>query len=195
MARRVLILCGVALLCSCGPPGAYLHVVEGNHRYKKGDFVGATIAYSRALAAAPDRRADPAMQRVVYNLGNTYSALGEVGPALETLDGALAGEDRDLAFRIRFNLGYMEYQRGRYENAAHHFVGALKVRPGDRDAKMNLELAVGKLQGGVSPSGESVERAGAGDQAIRILEYIYTKEEGVWESLEPDTPSVTAENW
>jgi tetratricopeptide (TPR) repeat protein len=168
------------------PPATYVHVVGGNHRYNSGDFVGATISYSRAVSAAAGRRSEPPLQRVAYNLGNAYYSVGEPGPALETLAATVAGLDAELAFRSYFNLGYMEYQRGRYEAAADHFVAALSVRPGDHDAKINLEITMLKLQGGVPAGGEPTGATEAADQAIRILEYIHTKEEGVWESLEPD---------
>lgn len=203
MARRVLVAAArvaacaaaCAALCCCAPPVTYIRVLEGNHRYNKGDFVGATISYARAIAAATGRRSEPPMQRVVYNLGNSYYAVGESDPALQTLSAMAAGADAELAFRTRYNLGYMEYQRGRYEAAADHFVAALQYRPSDRDAKINLEITMQKLRGGASATGEPTGPTDAEDQALRILEYIHTKEEGVWESLEPDRAPLTADTW
>ena len=188
----------LTLLSACTFPTAHIGVVEGNYRFNKGDFVGATVAYVRAGEILRTRSFN-AYQRILYDLGNTYRALGEVVPAMETLEAVRGGEDAVLAFRREFNLGCMEYDRGMYQEAATHFIAALRINAASREAKMNLELAVRKAEAAAAGVGEgpsqTKKQQRSPAQADRILRYIHSKEEEVWESLRPRRASSGVQDW
>jgi tetratricopeptide (TPR) repeat protein len=129
-----------ALLSSCGQPD--LLVLSGNLRHGNGDYGKATVAYLNAL----ERAGDDAAPYVMYDLANVYAALGEPAAARDTIGRALDGEGKELLFRARFNLGTLEYEQGRFEEAARSFAEALRSKPADVDAKVNLELALRKVQ-------------------------------------------------
>ena len=132
----------------------------------RGDYVRATINYLGAGGAAQQ-------PHLAYNLGNTYLALGEIDAGVERLLSVVDSRDRELLWRVAFNLGHARYQAGRYLQAAHHFRAALLLAPESRDAKVNLELALRKVRA-AQPRLEQDPgaAAGAAAQAARILDFI-----------------------
>ncbi len=142
-----------------------LATLAGNYAYVRGDYVHATINYLHAGAAR-------ARSHLAYNLGNTYLALGEVDAGVERLLTVAHEHDRELLWRTAFNLGHARYQAGQYLQAAHHFRDALLLAPASVDAKVNLELALGKARA-TPPRGER-EAAGPGAAAetARILDFV-----------------------
>ncbi len=129
-----------AMLVSCARPD--LLVLHGNLRHGNGDYGKATVVYLAAL----EKAARDAAPYVEYDLGNVYAALGEPAAARDTIGRALDGKGNELLFRARFNLGTLEYEQGRFEEAARSFAEALRHKPADVDAKVNLELALRKVQ-------------------------------------------------
>jgi tetratricopeptide (TPR) repeat protein len=127
-------------LASCARPD--LLVLYGNLRHDNGEYGKATVVYLTALEKAA-RDAAPYVQ---YDLGNVYAALGEPAAARDTIGRALDGDGNELLFRARFNLGTLDYEQGRFEEAARSFAEALRHKPADVDAKVNLELALRKVQ-------------------------------------------------
>jgi tetratricopeptide (TPR) repeat protein len=178
----------VVLLASCSR--ADLRVLGGNLSAANGEYARATATYLAALDGAP-REAAP---YVLYDLGNVYAALGEPAAARDTIGRALEGSGVDLLFRARFNLGCLEYEQGRYQQAAENFVEALRQRPGDVEAKANLELALKRLKGGGAAAPAPAER-GLDRRTSNILDIARKKEAQAW-NLEPSTkPPQKGDDW
>lgn len=120
---------------------------RGNRLFRKGRFAEAATAYRAALEAGNDR------PEVHYNLGSALLRLGHYREAEEHLRGALAAVDPELRQRTYYNLGnrYLEEARGPagaaqqpalLDAAIESYKQALRLRPADRAAKWNLELAL-----------------------------------------------------
>ncbi len=173
MARYILAL-GVLLisllLSSCGESEVYIRVLEGNYAFSRGDYMLANFDYIRAS------RFGVFLPRIRYNTGNVYHALGESEAALRLWLEAEDPEDEELLYRIYFNRGVLHYEQGEYEEAYTSFRRALKFRPADREAKINLEYALRKQaleEGGGEPSvSDSKEEGSVDDDGRRILEYV-----------------------
>ncbi len=173
MARFVIALLGgliLLLFSSCGEPGVYLEVIEGNYAFSRGDYMTANLEYIRA------ERKREVLPRVHYNLGNVYHALGESEAALDEWKQAEDAEDEPTTYRIAFNRGVLYYESGDYQEAYRTFRRALKFRPDDIEAKVNLEYSLRKQS--LKDSDEKPEVSDSEDDSTvsddgkRILEYV-----------------------
>lgn len=181
LARRLSIVLVAALAltgCEVSNPG--VRVLLGNYAYGRGNYQQALVHY---LIGAESAEQD---EWFSYNIGNVYHALGENEAALQMWSVASRSSDLNLQFGTSFNRGVLFYETGRYEQAYDSFVHALTINSASRDAKVNLELALAKLRAedtanqpqqapGIGP-GEQ----GAGQETMRIIEYVRRKEEQQW---------------
>ena len=173
MARFIVALLGgitLLLLSSCGEPGVYFEVIEGNYAFSRGDYMTANLEYIRA------ERKGVFLHRIHYNLGNVYHALGESEAALEEWERAEDADDESTMYRIAFNRGVLHYESGDYQTAYRAFRRALKFRPDDLEAKVNLEYSLRKQSlkdGEEKPEvSESEDEPTVSDDGKRILEYV-----------------------
>ncbi len=175
-------LFGVLLLSSCGNAVPASGVLAGNLSYGRGQYQKAILQYLHAGDTASAGR-----DVIYYDLANVYFALGEGDAALRSW--GIAEEqtdDVDLLFRIAFNRGVLYYLRGHYDEAYRAFRRALVLRPGDVDAKVNLEESLSRIRVPVSRSRENAgEVKATGDEdRQRLLDYVRRKEAGSWEHRE-----------
>lgn len=168
-----------------------MSVLAGNYNYQVGEFQQATINYVNGLDSGKYS------EWIYYNMGNVYFSLGESGAALDVWTKVDSVEDRGLRYRLNFNKGVLFYQMGRYEEAYELFKTALKAEPSSIDAKINLELTLGKLAAPQSDSGGasggSVEAVNPAE-TVRMLEYIRRKEGELWFSSEKEKDNYR-EDW
>jgi Ca-activated chloride channel homolog len=182
-AGLALLLLAAALLASgCGLGEPLFEVLDGNYRYSIGDYTEATVRYLKALESGKYP------EYLYYNLGNVYNALGEIDPAVDELNMAAVTKERELGYRTNFNLGNLQFELGAYKKAVLHFKAALKAKPKDIDAKVNLELAVRKMEQEESVSKSQVPDEGKRSDAVEpftqdILKNAREKETGLWKSL------------
>jgi Ca-activated chloride channel family protein len=173
MARFVVALLGgltLLILSSCGEPGVYLDVIEGNYAFSRGDYMTANLEYIRA------ERQGAFLPRIHYNLGNVYHALGESEAALDEWERAGDADDESTMYRIAFNHGVLYYESGDYQGAYRAFRRALKFRPDDIEAKVNLEYSLRKQSLKDSDEkpevSDSEDDSSVSDDGKRILEYV-----------------------
>jgi Ca-activated chloride channel family protein len=180
-------------LLSCGRTD--LQVLQGNYRHNKGEFARATISYMKALESGGDEAT------ITYNLGNVYHSLGETDAAIETLRRAAEeGRWERAVFRSHYNLGRIYYQLGNFDRAVAHYIEALRVEPNDRDAKVNLELALQKLMGdeagapiaGASPKAQPKDLDAEHE---RLLELMKREEERSWERKQEREEEAPVNDW
>ncbi len=127
----------------------------GNDLYRKGDYTGALEHYGRSDSF-----------RSAYNAGCACYKLGDYDRALAYFDKILssAGASDRIRFKSHFNAGNAYFSKGDYKSAVQSYENALNIKPYDKDARFNLELAKKMLeQKNVKqdPSGEDVESGGA----------------------------------
>ena len=139
--RRLLLLAALPLLGG--------GMVEGNRLYRSGQFRRAAEAYQRRVAAGDTSAA------ARYNLGTALLRLrrwDEARPLLEAA--ASVRRAPELRQRASYNAGNADLEpvfrrkvtepdarRERLQRAIARYKDALLARPGDADAKWNLELA------------------------------------------------------
>lgn len=142
--RSVLLPLLLALLTTAG---VFAGVERGNRLFRSGDYAEAVEAYRAALE---DGEEGPVLR---YNLGTALLRLGRYAEAEEHFRAALDAVDPDLREWVYYNLGqrYLEDARSSsdpeatgalYDAAVEAYRHALRLRPGDRDAKWNYELAL-----------------------------------------------------
>jgi len=188
MEKRFLKILLIAILplvfssCNAMEPG--MSVLVGNYSYQIGEFQQATINYLKGLESQRYK------EWIYYNMGNVYFSLGEGSAAVDVWSNAESAEDADLRYRLNFNKGVLYYQLGRYNEAYLLFKEALKASPSSIDAKINLELTLGKL---AAPAVENNDVSRESSSSInpaeteRMLEYIKRKEGDLWFSTEKET--------
>ncbi len=175
----LLVLLPLCLL-SCANPASIVASVEGNFRYKSGDYRSAVAAYSRAFA---DSKAEP---YAAYALGVVYLAMGESSSALVRFKEASSSPSAspELRYRALFNAGVTHFMAGNYSGAASSFRSALETDPSRSEAKGNLELAVARMKKARASSGSAapVDARQNDGSASTLFDYIREQESDRWKS-------------
>jgi Ca-activated chloride channel homolog len=120
---------------------------RGNRLYRAGKYEEAVAAYQKALNSG---KPSPQLH---YNLATALLALGRYSEAEPHFEAALRGVDPELRQRTFYNLGNRFLRDAReqadlprqgelLEGAIEAYKRALRLTPGDADAKWNLELAL-----------------------------------------------------
>lgn len=121
---------------------------RGNRLYREGRLEEAVAAYQEALAAGDES------PELLYNLGTALLGLGRLEEAESHLAGSLRSIEPELRQRAHYNLGHRYLVEARsqegggqertrlLEQAVEAYKHALRLDPGDADAKWNLELAL-----------------------------------------------------
>ena len=109
---------------------------EGNRLYRQKQYDEAMKKYTEAQIQAPDS------PQLHYNLGNVFFRQGEVEKAREEYRRALAAAQATLDPMALYNLGNTFFSQKQFPEAIAAYQRTLKLSPGDRDAKRNLELAL-----------------------------------------------------
>ncbi len=164
LTRRTMALAALAL-CLGGdrPLSAQGPVNAADEAWENGDVRRAAELYLAQVQAAKGG------ERAWFNLGTAAMAIGDTAMARQALDRVARSVDPDLRFRALYNLGLLALRTGirdpasreeQMEIARQRYREALLLRPGDRDAKWNLELAVRMTPppaggGGSGPTGGS----------------------------------------
>jgi tetratricopeptide (TPR) repeat protein len=119
---------------------------RGDRAAAAGEWEEAAVHYAAAMRAAPD---DP---RLRYNLGSALVQAGRHDEGRIELERAIRGARGETLFRALFNRGSADLEGVlgveisldeavvRLERAVASYREALRRRPGDHDAKWNLEL-------------------------------------------------------
>ena len=188
----LLVISSFIFLSSCSSPLPYLHILAGNFYYYRGDYERATAEYMKEMNSG--NRVD----WVLYNLGNVYFALGEPKAAIEKFKKVSVSGGKELFFMAQYNLGVIYYQLSDYEEAYHYFIRALELKPSDIDSKLNLEYSLQKLRSSITLQNDKVKKEKATslkDSALRLLEYIHSREEYIWESRKVQPFRTSTRDW
>lgn len=121
-------------LASCGRYKDYGAMIEGNRLHARGLYQDAAAAY----LSVPQGRFGGLL---LFNLANVYARLGEYEAAAELYARARKAGDAWLSAMAWYNEGLLLYEKTRYAEAYLAFRSSLALRPGDEDARRNLEIA------------------------------------------------------
>ena len=150
--RRVLQACVAGtMICALGTPAVADEVHRknrvANKYYEDGDFEKALETYEDALLNAPGE------EKLRINKGSALHKLGRLEEAEESYLGAAKTDDPQVKADLWYNLGTTIYKQGeqimasggqgameKFKAAKDSYIKALDARPGDEDAKWNLQL-------------------------------------------------------
>lgn len=113
---------------------------EGNDLFKKGEYDAALQQYLEAQQNAPDR------SELRFNAGDALYKQGKYDEAAQELGQVVDVADQNLSASAYYNLGNTLFRQEKFEEAAGAYKQSLLKNPQDQDAKVNLELALEKLQ-------------------------------------------------
>lgn len=130
------VLLFLALSLGACMPQVVKQTDAGNVHFEKQEYDEALTAYRQAQVAEPDL-AEP-----YYNAANVYNRQGQVDGALAQTKQSLKTATGLLAAQAWYNLGNAHFDAQQWDQAVESYKAALRLDPGDDDAKHNLELAL-----------------------------------------------------
>lgn len=144
-ASPVLALLPAAVLvalpaCTPGVDEAFTLNQQGIGLYDQGRYDKALEAFRQAQVRRPD------LPELDFNAGAGLYKQGQDERALREWQRATQTEDGSLRNKAQFNSGDALFLLERYEDAIEAYKRVLRDSPSDMDAKVNLELALRKLQ-------------------------------------------------
>jgi len=126
---------------------------KANRLYKEKKYEEALKLYDDALLLSPSDNS------LKMNKGSTLYRLGEFDKAGEAYIGALSEEDKKKRADAFYNLGNILFRQAqqmeqsgdqgaleKYKEALQNYIQSLDLRPDDKDAKWNLQLAHMKVK-------------------------------------------------
>lgn len=108
---------------------------RGREAFVEGRYEDAAKEFGNAAEHRPGPDAS-------FNLGTAQIAAGDVAAGLQSLAGAF--ESDSLSTDVRYNAGWAALEVGDLDNAIRAYQEVLRERPGDGNAKRNLEIALRK---------------------------------------------------
>jgi Ca-activated chloride channel homolog len=113
---------------------------EGNALYQQKNYGGALQKYIEA------QEGSKYLPEISYNIANTLYQQKKFPEAIKELERSISNQKQSFNQRVYFNQGNSFYRVGQYQQAVESYKKTLAIDPSDREAKHNLELALGKLQ-------------------------------------------------
>jgi Ca-activated chloride channel family protein len=166
---------------SCSNASGKLLIIEANFLSSQGRFTEAVNKYTKALEY------EDAAPYAEYGLGSVYLSIGEEKAALDNfakarnmLDSLPPGQNRELRYRVCYNMGVTLFSGGNFSGAADLFRDALKIDGRKIEAKRNLELSILSIARQNVNSGGNRENEGIS----ALFDYIRRKELAQWANRE-----------
>lgn len=119
---------------------AYRSNKEGTRLYNGKQYEDAFKKYAEAQAARPD------LSELKYNEADALYKMGKNDEAAKLFNEASALSDPRKKESALYNLGNALFMNNDLENAIKAYVSALRLDPSDRQAKVNLEMALRRQQ-------------------------------------------------
>ncbi len=114
---------------------------EARKAYMDGDYKKAVAKYTY-LADSLDVRED----EVILNLANSYFQVKDTANASSTYQSLTASAKTHIRSKAHHQLGILNHQQGKLEEALNHFKQAIKADGNNIDAKYNYEMLKKKLE-------------------------------------------------
>ncbi|MDE1192273.1 MAG: tetratricopeptide repeat protein [Arachidicoccus sp.] len=123
-------------------PKGNKEVFAGNKAYDKGDMKTASALYQKALAINPKNDA------ARINLAIAQGKLLEADKSVSNFDAALNNKKNtpDLNAKLNYDKGVSLSKAKKYEDAVKAYENSLRINPGDKDARENLQKALNELK-------------------------------------------------
>ena len=119
----------------------YESLRAGDNAYDRSNYSKAEPHYRRAAAN------DPSNWNAAYNLGNTLYEQGKYEDAAKVFEQAIANApDAQAKADVLHNAGNALLKQNKFKEAIKAYENSLRLRPGDPDTKMNLQMAKKELR-------------------------------------------------
>ena len=112
---------------------------EGNALFEKGEYEAALRRY---LEAQQEARSRPELH---FNAGDALYKQGKYAEAMQEMGRATEDTYPDMSAAAHYNLGNALFRQEKFQEAVGAYKKSLGLKPDDTDAKINLELALEKL--------------------------------------------------
>lgn len=133
----LLFLSGISLAAQT----TYESMRAGDAAYDRSNYSKSEPHYRRVAEK------DPANWNAAYNLGNALYEQGKYEDASKIFEKAVANAPSDRAKAdVLHNAGNALLKQNKFKEAIKAYEGSLRLRPGDADTKMNLQMAKKKDQ-------------------------------------------------
>ena len=177
-------------LASCALPGDFGAMVEGNARFRRGNYEGAAASYLSVHTAAWRATVD-------FDLANAWAMLGEEKAA----EGLYATAVKEGEARIQrdawYNLGLLRLEGGLWGESWQAFREALRLDPTDSEARRGLEIAwrAWKKEASSAPSLPAPASVGSFSGVVQNLELLRRLETGSWHPGSSGASQNDAKDW
>ncbi len=112
---------------------------EGNALFERGEYEAALRRY---LEAQQEGQPRPELH---FNAGDALYKQGKYAEAMQEMGRATEGTHPDMSAAAHYNLGNALFRQEKFQEAVGAYKKSLEQKPDDIDAKINLELALEKL--------------------------------------------------
>ena len=134
-------LAGCCLLLASGTrltaQSAHRSLLSGDHDYDQERYGEAEKHYRNATEK------NPGSTDAAYNYGNALYQQGKYDEAARQFEKVASAANNP---GVLYNLGNALLQQGKYREAASAYERSLRLRPGDANTKMNLQMAKKKIK-------------------------------------------------
>jgi Ca-activated chloride channel homolog len=120
-------------------------VKQGNRLYKEQKYDAAKNKYQDALLE------DPNSPLIQFNVGDVTYQTKDYQKAMESFHKTLNVKDAGMQSKAYYNIGNALYRQNKLPESIQAYQEALKLNPGDQDAKYNLEYVRNKLKQNSQP--------------------------------------------
>lgn len=131
------------IFASCSSDTA--KIFKGTNYYQQKKFHKA-IACFVEVAENPAEKNQKSQPYAIYDLGATYSMLGEDENALEKFLQIKTDAPENVKYAAFYNAGIIYYKNGDFENASEYFKKAIQTDNSKLDAKINMEISMKMIQ-------------------------------------------------
>ena len=112
---------------------------EGNALFEQGAYEEALKRYLEAQQGGASR------PELHFNAGDALYKQGKYAEAMQEMGRAVEVEHPGLSAAAHYNLGNALFRQEKFQEAVGAYKKALEIKPDDVDSKINLELALEKL--------------------------------------------------
>lgn len=162
MLKPFYILVLTACLLSLSVEGLALVDLWKNHRgvqkYAEGRYDQSAEDFSQASEDEPGRL------EYHYNLGNAYYRLNRYQEAEASFLKSLNSQNEDIRLKSLYNLGNTRYRQNDLKGALDYYEKALKIDPSYKEAALNRDFVLKKMQQQDPQSQESQNQGQQGEQ-------------------------------
>lgn len=137
MSRVATLLIALILFLDAEGQNAIANIRKGNEYYKLSQFDLAEKEYKQAVAK------EPANHTALYNLANALQQQKKYEEAHKVLSGLLQqSSNKSLRSAAHYNNGVAYTREKNLEESIESYKAALRLNPGDRQARENLQKAL-----------------------------------------------------